>query len=399
MSSDSSAAKPTKPYPEFPLYSHRNGQWAKKIKGVTRFFGMWDDPDTALSTYLAEIHDWQAGRNPRKMGIVQASEGMTVAAMLNEFLSDMEARVEREEISKRHFKDSLDSCKLVTSCFGRETIVAALRAADFGMLRKSFPATWGAVKCGNEIQRIRSAFKWAFESELISALPNFGPTFKKPTKRVVRRAKQQRRSEHGTLAYSADELRALLGSSKGWLRGCILLGVNGGVGASDCGRLKDHHIDFSSGFYDLPRSKTGIERRFHCWKVTREAIQEATSERASDCELCFSTSHGKPVWWETESGNRCDNVSKMFRKLNVKLGIQKPGRSFYSLRRTFETVAGESGDQVAVDLAMGHVDESMGAVYRQSISDDRLIAISRYVEDWLGLKDSDDTSLVLADLA
>lgn len=384
MTTTSSATKPTKPYPEFPLYSHRNGQWAKKILGKTWFFGPWDDSNAALLKYQAEIHEIKAGRDPRRLGVAEASPGMTTSEMLNTFLTDMERRAEAGEVSRRHYNDVLSSCKLVTACFGRGTVVSALRASDFGVLRKSFPDTWGAVKVGNEIQRIRSAFRWAAESELIPAIPNFGPAFQKPQKRVVRRERQQKQSEVGKMDFTAAEIRSLVASCPGWLKACILLGVNGGVGASDSGRLKDHHVDFESGFYDLPRSKTGIERRFHVWESTREAITEAVNDRPEGESLCFVTSHGKPVWWETEAGSKCGNIGKAFRKLNVKLGIQKPGRSFYSLRRTFETIAGETRDQVAVDLAMGHVDDSMGGVYRQGISDDRLIAVSQHVEQWLG---------------
>jgi len=45
----------------------------------------------------------------------------------------------------------------------------------------------------------------------------------------------------------------------------------------------------------------------------------------------------------------------------------------------FETVAGAAKDQVAVNVVMGHDDGSMANVYRQGISDERLIAVVNFV--------------------
>jgi integrase len=53
------------------------------------------------------------------------------------------------------------------------------------------------------------------------------------------------------------------------------------------------------------------------------------------------------------------------------------------LRHTFETIGGESKDQVAVNAIMGHVDDSMAGVYRERISDERLIAVTDKVREWL----------------
>jgi integrase len=72
--------------------------------------------------------------------------------------------------------------------------------------------------------------------------------------------------------------------------------------------------------------------------------------------------------------------SNLLDKLNIN-GRKRLG--FYTLRHNFETIAGGSKDQVAVDALMGHVDSSMAAVYREGIEDDRLRAVTDHVHLWL----------------
>ena len=66
--------------------------------------------------------------------------------------------------------------------------------------------------------------------------------------------------------------------------------------------------------------------------------------------------------------------------------MEREGRSFYALRHSFATVAGESRDQIAVNQIMGHsggaADDIPGR-YRERIGDERLVAVVEHVRQWL----------------
>src|SRR5215472_3238502 len=85
--------KPAKPYPDFPLFSHAAGVWAKKIRGRMHYFGPWADPDGALQKYLEQKDALHAGRKPR-----EATEGRTVKELVDQFLNQKQALVDVGEL-------------------------------------------------------------------------------------------------------------------------------------------------------------------------------------------------------------------------------------------------------------------------------------------------------------
>jgi hypothetical protein len=141
-------AKPSKPHPDFPMYAHKNGQWAKKIKGKTWFFGTWEDPDAALQMYIDLRDEILAGRDPKRQRGVATPDRITVADVVNDYLESLSGRKERGQVSERHFSDCVRTGKLIVKHFGRRVEGASLRASDFTEFRQSFSDTWGNTKTG-----------------------------------------------------------------------------------------------------------------------------------------------------------------------------------------------------------------------------------------------------------
>ena len=181
------------------------------------------------------------------------------------------------------------------------------------------------------------------------------------------------------------------------LKAMILLGINAGLGNTDIAKLPSSAVDLAREWLDYPRPKTGIERRCPLWPETVAALRAAEASRPTPNDranvgLFFVTKHGNP--WatqrmkenddgEVESFVHDDAVGKEFGKVLAALKLHRPGFGFYTLRHSFETIAGGSRDQVATDYVMGHADESMAAHYRERIDDARLKAVADHVHAWL----------------
>jgi integrase len=184
--------------------------------------------------------------------------------------------------------------------------------------------------------------------------------------------------------FEADELRQIIHAAGVQLRAMILLGINCGFGNSDCATLPFTTLDIEGGWVDYARPKTGIRRRCPLWPETAEALREAIAKRPKPRDsahnaLLFITKRGL-TWGKDTSDNP---ISKEMAKLLKKLGLYRKGLGFYALRHTFETIGGDSRDQVAVDHIMGHSRDDMASVYRERISDERLKAVANHVRAWL----------------
>ena len=365
-----------KPYDDFSLSYHPpSGRLYKKIKGKRWYFGYATDWQAAVDKYLNEKDDLQAGRKPRTK-----DEGLTVKELCNRFLTSKHNQVDIGEITHHTFRDYNRSTDRVVRVFGLTRQVDDLAADDFEELKSDIAKTRGLVSLGNEIQRVRVVFKFAYDAGLIEKPLRYGPSFKRPSKRVLRKV----RNGNGQRMFEADEIRTMLAAASIQMKAMILLGVNCGFGNNDCGTLPLDAVDLESGWIDFPRPKTGIARRSPLWPETVASLRATIESRPTtkddaDRRLVFVTKYGQS-WAKATSTNP---VSAEFRKSLQSIGLYRKGRGFYALRHVFETIGGESRDQVAVDHAMGHADASMAAHYRERISDERLQAVVDHVHRWL----------------
>ncbi len=384
------AAKAKKPHPYHPLFPHQAGYWAKKVRGKLRYFGkVVDDPkgDAALEKWIEQRDDLIAGRVPR----VKAN-GLTVRELCNRFLSVKKDLLDSGELAPRSFAELHATCKRIGDSFGWGRLVVDLVADDFDRLRRSCAKLWGPHRLAGEVGRTRSLFKFGHDAGLIEQPVRYGPTFKKPSRKVLR----LHRAQASPKMIEAPELRKVVEAASTPLRAMILLGINSGFGNTDVATLPRRALDLKNGWVDFARGKTGIRRRCPLWPETAEAICEALDNRpepkdSKHRDLVFITPKGGP-WRVSERRDRPngefhltthDFIGKQFTAHIKALGVHRPGIGYYSLRHTLRTVADATKDHPAIRQIMGHCDSSIDDIYRERIDDSRLRAVVDYVHDWL----------------
>jgi integrase len=405
--------KPAKPRPDFPLFPHASGRWAKKVLGQLKYFGkVADDPkgEVALKLWLERRDDLLAGRKPRPK-----VDGVTVADACNRFLNAKRRLLDNGEIKPRTFYEYHWDCEQITTSFGRNRAIVDLSPDDFEQLRANLAKVRGPVSLGNEINRCRMVFKFAFDEGMIDRPVRYGQSFRRPSRKTLR----IERAAKGPRMFDASELRQILDAAGVPMKAFVFLGVNCGFGQTDIANLPLSAIDLDHGWIDFPRPKTGISRRVPLWPETIAAVRAAIESRREpkdpqDVDLAFLTARGQR-WVRTyqrvdtdeRTGAKIDRgstpddaIGKEFAKLLARMDkaaeakaeeegttppprLKRPGRAFYALRHGFETIGGEAKDQVAMDAIMGHADESMAARYREGISDERLRAVVDHVRVWL----------------
>lgn len=371
---------------DFPLYQHKSGHFAKKVRGRVHYFGK--DRDAALARWLEVKDDLLAGRTVRRSG----DSGPTLADACNGLLAQKQGLVDTGEMSPRTWQGYHQAAKLLTDFFGRNRLLSDFKPDDFVPFRASIAATRGPVATGNVLRHVRGILKWAYDHDLTERPLKVGKALALPSQKVLRAERQSK----GPRMFDAAELRTIIAAADVRLKPLVLLGINCGFGQSDCARLTFRCIDLDAGWHTFPRPKTAIERRCPLWPETLEAIKaylavrKPPHDRKLQDRVFLTRLRDEWVRVEQKADGRVvpvDSVGLVFGKVLRELGLKRPGVNFYALRHTFETIAGDSGDQIAVSHVMGHAPATsdMSSRYREKIADERLVKVTEHVRAWLAL--------------
>jgi integrase len=390
--SKSRPKKQRKPYPSFPLTLHATGQYCKKIRGKIHYFGK--DPDAALKRYhqhCDSLHSGRIAEVPHERAV------FTIRDLANRFLEAAEARRDSGELETRTFADYYRDCERLIKFFGLNREVESITREDVKKLRAFLARGVNPKTLDGRVGVTRSIFKFAYEEEYIDKPIRFGKDLKRPDRRTMRRS----RAEAGRIHFLAAEIRTLLEVSPPQLRAMILLAVNCGLGNRDVAQLPANCVDLERGWIDYPRGKTGVQRRCPLWPETVEAITAIIKRPRKLITKLYPEAEG--LLFVTRKGRRFvrttpkvsadgrpyviehDAIATTLKRIMDREGISVRGLGFYGLRRSFETIGGETGNQVAVNHIMGHAPSAtdMSAVYRQHVAERALRQVTDHVRRWL----------------
>lgn len=409
--------RPTWPYGHVTTMTPNvpRNQWVKKIRGKPYSFGViWryekgkpvlDDLDAFRGNAEAALKRWQVDGPGLHAGLLKAtsptgSDQATVAEVCGWYLQAKHAAKETGDLSHRTLREYESTVARVVKVFGKHRPVNSLRPIDFEKLLRA--CTFGPTKRGNFVIWAKQIFTWAHDAELCDVLPRFGKSFRGTSTKERRMLKNRA----GKNLLSAPEIRTLMARSGLQMRAMILLGINGGLGNTDCASLAWDNVDLVKKVIDLPRPKTGVERRVPLWPETVAALQAVRDyrERSPDTiqakaaaaggkvgRLVFITRYGQ-MWVHGTTDAIGRNFGRMLRDTKIAKyvrflddkGVERVVMplGFYTLRRTFRTVASHTVDQHAVSRIMGHVIPGMAGVYVQKIDDAQLRRVTNHVRAW-----------------
>lgn len=343
------------PIEYFPVKPRPDGRFQKRIHARLYYFGAGGDRKEAIAEYDRVKHALYEGRSPSRTPADDRT--LTIRDLALRFLDDKLAEVNVNRLSLKWHKQHARALKRFVDFIGPDRTISSITPDDFGAYGRKLSVAVGEHAYNRERSSVNAMFNHAFDCDWIENRMKTGRGFRKVSAATIRGNRQHKLISPATLI-------ALLSAAEPQMQAMILLGINGGFGGTDCGKLLWEHVDVEAKAIRSRRSKSKIVRDTPLWDQTLSAIRRLPGKGA----YVFRTKYGG-IWNDTA-------VAHQFAVLRESLGEQIPHVVFSDLRHTFATHAAAAQDYDAKERIMGHKLRGLDDVYVEAVFDDRLRAVA-----------------------
>jgi len=368
--------------PEYPLTVHSSGQWVKKVRGRTHYFGPLSDPEAALRRWSADRHYLLIGINPQP----SRPKSVTIKELFARHLADVDARIHAERMSAASRRDYTAVHRVFRAAMMDGLPVSLLAPEHFAEIQVCIERSGLRLRTQrNLIAATRAIFNWGRKMELIKKPVRYGPRFASPPLYEI----EADQETNGVCRFiDRDVILSALDMAKPRLKVAILLGINCGFYPGDAiaMTLDKLHLDGEIPYHDMRRVKTKRRRMAAFWPETVAAIADYRDNHRRlakrDERILLLSTGGRP-YSPKQNG---DKLRKSFGAILDRLSARERGVNLGSLRHTYATVVDLVPDQAMIDLTMGHVGKSLQKrVYKQlNIRElPRLKVVANTVREWL----------------
>ena len=333
-------------HPDFPLTVRPNGQWSKKVRGRTFYFGLLSDPQGALSLWLREKDYLLAGQEPPT-----CNSGITVEELCKQHIKDVTDRVAAGKLSSASIKEYQTAAKTLKKAGISYMPICCLTPLHFTNVLQHLENSGRRLRTQkNMIMSIKAIFNWGRKMGLYGESINYGPRFVAPSVTEI----EAEQEEAGVTRFFERELILdALKIADAKMKVAILLGINCAFYPGDTKAItyKYIHLDSPIPYHDFRRVKTHRKRMAALWPETVAAIKEYTDCHRPTCK--YDTILLNPQGVPYAEGNDIMCLSRRFNKLVKKVGNRSHGVSLGSLRHTYGTIMDLVTDTPMVDLNHG----------------------------------------------
>lgn len=394
--------KPEKPRDNFPLYWHPRGYWMCKRDGEEWIYEA--DADASYDRYVIDM-------NNRAKGVVAQvapKKRYSLRDAINLYLTRQKRLWEDGKLSDVQFLKCRRELEAeLPKAIKLNTPLSALRALapdDAGpgdLFRKIYTRAKarGPSALHRHVILVRAMLDFADSKKLMLA-PDYGDDFTPPTQNALDEARHAADAEHGSRAWSVEELRKIVAGAKGMKRNPhlyaqILLGLFAAFGSDDCSALSVANLDRELGIVKGVRAKNKRPRVAVLPKIVWDAL-DASRKKLADA----AGDDAKHLVFRSESGLRCnaavrmmdakglsgrtrnDTIGKNFIRLTDRLGVKRFRAGFKTLRAMSRSLMVGSGvDNDLISVVMGRrFNHPIDEYYLRGELREKLADVSRHIE-------------------